>query len=885
MGPCDLKTSAKAWNDGITAFQNAFLLSENNDPSKAIKYALEEIKKSNPSVDFLPESFYSPIIDQLKAKGIIDKNYSYTKEKITGIEKALNKFKVLNDPDKKKMAESLSKKKGVITERDVKNSYAELKGLPSFTPELNKIIDQAAEDRKAYESATRKVKDTFAEIQEAKKDGKLTPELDKEYSDKLSVMQKEVNVALENYLKSDLALGEHLSAKRHWVYQYGDIMKMNLMTPVSILKNTTGMVGDAIFRNMSNLVAAPLSMATLGVRRALGKTNASVASTKIISKTAGAFKGQAALKAKLYSKYGTEPVYSDKLRTPNFADGARNLRKAMEGDKTFFNTAAAIFKISPSIITRGLGSPDFFFQEMSETGELNRIGLEKGYTGAELKAFIMAPDEKSLQIAKDYAKQVTYKQDLGTKVDQLLQFDFAKVGDNMIANGYNPILARFLTGVAHAGKNVISPFIKTPINLLRAANKIVLPEWTLLTGLNAARKETNPDEKTNKAISAIADATVGFHIRAIALNMVVQGLISAGYDDEEQKTKEIVEKKAGGSNRVNVNALWRGLTMQEVKEMKGDRYVDINALGTLGIALGAYAHAYNQYGRKDQQAMTDYLKGGNFFSIPANAAMSELSSSLDFTFFSGWNDFGRALRNEKGYERNKWLENSLMTVIGGILPSTHQLLSKAAEPERKKAYEKDLSLSENIYNALGYRFAFNSFGDASKNYNVFAGNEGASKKKDYYLFDNYWGRLLASADPFKSKIADSPNTPVYKLYEAMRMVEKDKRDDLMPSPVKDEVNVGSKSNPNNKALSKQQHEYLQNQGSIHNMLLATPFIMSKDFDNADYDTKVEVLQGLYKKARTQAIKDLKEAFPDIKKRQPGEKKKGKTSKALLNKYD
>jgi len=337
---------------------------------------------------------------------------------------------------------------------------------------------------------------------------------------------------------------------------------------------------------------------------------------------------------------------------------------------------------------------------------------------------------------------------------------------------------------------------------------------------------------------------------------VSKGLISAGYDDEEDKVREVIEKKTGGPNKVNINAIWRGLTFQNINEKKNDRYVDINSLGTLGIAFGAYAHAYNKYGQKDLDKEIDYLKNGNFLSIPANTAVSQLSSALDFTFFSGWNESFKALKGE-GNDREKWLQNSLMTVMGGFLPSTHQILSKSETESRPKSYDKDLSFSQNVYNQMGYKFFFQV---PDKTFKVLTEHgEKPERIKEHYMFDNYWGRVLAATDPFKSKTVENPNSPSAKLYNTMQEVDKKDRDNIVPGFISDKIKVDGQE----VKLDKSQYNYFQQQASLHRMILATPFIMSQDYNKLDYDEKCKVLQSLYSEGREQALSELKEKYPKL----------------------
>lgn len=855
--PCNIKTINEAWNHAVKSFSNAFRLT--GDATKSIKYTLNELKEKYPDINFREDSVTEPLIEKLKEKGLVDKNYQYRKQKLTSIEKAFNNFKDLSDPDKKKLIEALSKK-DEITPQNIKNEYAALKGYPHLTPEFNKLIDQTATDRQAYEAIDRRMKTIFGRIQELKKDGKYTSELEKEFGGQLKALRKERNKALGTYMASDLAFGEYLSKTRHLVYQFGDMGKMNLMSIPTLLKNNTGMAADWIFRSISKLVAAPIELAVLGARRAMGKTNATYGSITLLAHTEGAFKSSAGNRLKLYGRYGSDAVYSDKVRTPNYIDGVRNIRNIMNGESKFKNILAFALKLSPTVITRGLGAPDAFVTEMATTAELNRIGKEKGYTGAELQAFILSPDEASMEKAKDYGKLVTYKKDMPLSDYIKLNMDFAKIGDDMIAKGGNPFMIRLGTGIAHLLKNRVAPFVTTPINLLRTANRIVLPEYTLAKGLYQASK-LKGDEQTHKIISTVAEAGTGLLFRMVAIQLVSQALISAGHDDEEDKVGETIEKKTGGFNRINMTAAMRGLLSGEVKEEKGDVYGDINALGGLGIAFGAYAHAYKKYGKEDVKKQLDYLKNGNYFSIPVNSAMSQLSSSLDFTFMTGWNDGYKAVKGE-GTDREKWGQESFMFMLGAILPAQHQQFSKASTESRPRMYDKNLNFSQNVYNTMGYRFFFKV---PDKTFKVLTEHgEKTERVKEHLMFDNYWGRVLAATDPFKTEKAHTDVTPTTKLYDAMQTVDKKERDNIVPTYVSDKVTIKGNKDI---VLNKEQYYYFQQQTSLYRMVQAAPYIMSKEFDKASYKDKCTVLQAIYEKQRSHALEDVrKKYFPTLKKK-------------------
>jgi hypothetical protein len=198
-----------------------------------------------------------------------------------------------------------------------------------------------------------------------------------------------------------------------------------------------------------------------------------------------------------------------------------------------------------------------------------------------------------------------------------------------------------------------------------------------------------------------------------------------------------------------------------------------------------------------------------------------------------------------------------MTVMGGFLPSTHQILSKSETESRPKTYDKDLLFSQNVYNQMGYRFFFQV---PDKTFKVLTERgEKPERIKEHYLFDNYWGRVLSATNPFKSKSVENLNSPSAKLYNTMQEVDKKERDNIVPGFISDKIKVDGQD----VKLDKNQYNYFQQQASLHRMILATPFIMSQDYNKLDYDEKCKVLQSLYTDGREKALSELKEKYPNL----------------------
>lgn len=896
MSKCDIKDSSQAWNDGVEAFKKAFL-STGGKPTESLNFAMREVNSKHPDFDFETQSFTNPIVSSLKGKGVIDESYQYKgkKEKKSAPDKKIDRIvdKMKGVPaDKKKgfarkVYESFNED-GLLTDERVKNLYAEALGLPSTDKSFDPVIEKTAKDLQIINVIDEKVKDIYKDIQEEKtKEGKLSKEKNKEFSDQLSELSKQRDVAIDEHLKSSLAFAQKLQDRGFWMYNLADFIRMNLMNPVSLLKNITGAGFDAVFKTMVTSIASPISQLLL---RPITKIN----SNPIGARIRGLKDAKILKQAGRTFKYGTNNQ-SNEIRRVNHLDAVAQLRKAMQstGTSKVKNYLAAILKMHPDLIGRFLGAPDAAFFEKEYSQELNRISESKGLKGAEKQAFLMNPDEKSVEIATESANESTFKSKLPDWLEKFASFNPKENEKKLIKKGYNPTLAKILSGLKSLSLTVVFPFIKTPLNIVRSSSKILLPELVLTQSIIEASKEFDLTQKQKILLEGTATAAVGFFIRNVALQMVSQGLISAGYSDEDKKTKDNVEQKNGGPNRINYSAFVRGMMFQDMTERKGDRYADLNSLGVTGIVMGAYAHAYNQYSKDDIEQQTQYTKNWtNAFTIPMDALSSEFSATLDYTFFSGFNQIERMVKNEQGYERKQYFANLMATAFGGIAPSTYQKLSTQKSQEVKKQFDKDLDFwgwHGNLANTFGYRFFFDDKNLKNKYFSLAEKEGGGIKKKQYMLFDNYFGRVLqAEFGVFKSTDANM-NGPVPRLYNASREVDKDERDKMFPAAISDKISIqsrrGGKTKSQDVQLTNEQHDYIQEQASNYRMMLATPFIMSPDFNTTDFETKSKVLQALYQEGLKYAKKDLVKAYPDIKyQKVEGQTADKKAVKKLVRKY-
>lgn len=895
---CDIKDSAKAWNDGVDAFEKAFKFT-GGKTTEAIKYAIDEINRQNPGFEFDVSSFTNPLIASLKENNLVAQNYKFTdgKKPADKVDKIAEKMNGLNASQKKEFARKVFsglQEDGLLTDEKVKNIYSEAIGVPAMNEKINQQIDITAKALQEDKSVEDEIQEEIKRMQADKEtfaDKKLSPEKDKEYTKKFEELGTRRQVAKAEAMKQSAKFADMLQEKRFWLHQLTDYMPLNLMNPNSLAKNISGAIADGLVRTIGGTLASPVSQAVAIFTK--------INSNPIGSRSKGLSRAQLKSKASAAWKYGATD-FNNELPRANYLNSANRLKRAMDdtGLNKFKGILSGILKIHPDIISKGLTVPDALVYEMLQASEFNRIADAKGLKGAEKEAFMLDPDEKSREVAENIAKRGTFKQDLPdwlSGVRKLSAYDPGKRSDEIIRKKQedgkliSPTAVKIGTGLSNLLLKSAVPFIKTPINIMRTASRVLLPEYELGQSLMDAKKETDPVEKQRLIIDGITRATAGMFVRHIAFQMIAQGLISAGYDDEDRKTKDIIEQELGGPNRINYSALVRGLMFKDMKKQAGDKYVDLNILGALGVVMAVYAHAYNKYDKNEIENRTSYNKNlSNAISIPWDLAWAEMSSTMDFTFFTGINQLQGAVMNKEGYETNQLATQYIANAFTGVAPSTYQKLSMQASPDVKKQFDKDLSFSENLANVLGYRFAFQNKQLKNKYFSLTEKGESGKKKKAYMLFDNYLGRVLEAEFDF-AKVTDGKiNDPISRLHEALKDVPKDERDKLFPPAINQEVNINTgKSKKSQKVnLTEDQYDYLREQASNYRMMLATPFIMSEDFKKADHETKVKVLQSYYQEGLKHAKKDLKARYPNIKKQAPSDQSiSSKKVKSIVNKYD
>lgn len=882
---CNIKTSAEAWNFGVDTFEKAFLSS--NKMTESLNYAISETQKKYPDLDFEVKSFTDPLISAMKETGDIPKNYSYG-EKQTDIQKKIEaistKMEGLDQAGKQKFAKQIFSKaldEGYITEEAVKTAYASAMGLPTITPEVNESIKKMANANKEVDKIEEEKVNKIKELQSLKSADKLTDEENVRIDEELKDIYSRQQQAKENARAAANELAQQMEPLSFWEWRLFSRANMNLMGIKTLLKNLTGGLADTVIRQMGNAVGSTISTITNGVMR---KNNPLPFGKRAL----GAIEARKKVAKNVVTAFKTgETTYDKKLPSYNHMNAVTKLRQAIEatGLEKIKLYASTLLRVSPDLVGRTLAATDQIFNASIYEAELASIAESKGLKGAEKTAFIMDPDEKSKEYAQKKADEATFKdENILTKSQTLshLKSDPSKMYQKYLEQGKSKFAARMYSSLFHAASTIITPFVKTPINIMRQAARYILPEVELARGLMDAKNETDPNIRQRIVYDAIGRVAVGIMFRNVAMNMVAQGLITAGFKDDDPESKDTIESVKHGPNRINASALIRALAFQGVSSKKNDTWVDLSSLGVLGIVMGTYAHATSSMSEDEKIDARNISLSGE-----ASLALSELQSALDNTFLSGTNQVFEAINDKEGNKAQRAGVNAFMVAISGIVPATMQTLSTQSNANVKKQFDPDKGFTENLYAALGYKLFAQSENLKNKYFNLASEEKYGPKKKDYMMFDNYLGRVLeANLDVFKPETVKE-DTPENRLLVEMGKAKDDEKGKLFPPAISDTQTMKTGKKSFKVQLTNEQHEYLMQQAGKYRLMQATPYIMSEDFTNSSLEVKTKVLQeGPYKEGLEMAKKDLLANFPEVKTQviEEGSKSSKNEVKKLKKKY-
>lgn len=977
---CNIKDNIDALNHGLDSFEKAFKFTGGNT-TKALKFALSEMKSEYPDIDFDPNTFTDHVSDIMKDAGLIPKSYKFgkgakkeksqdekikklaediasgkekekstTKEKEdftdeqkkirsfvsskygkslskseldallkesvgdksiksiiderlaiideeksvseklkqaekenkvkekgefnteaakekykSEVNKVVNKFTGLNEDQKKTVSSDLMNdliENGLINDKDVLNAISKATGKPEISEKILDASDALSEANTKLE----KVKDKITEAIKNKADKKT-----------LDALAKEQYVSEDAVMKAGLELSRLVPPYSFWYHDNIMAAQLNLMTVKSFWKNITG-ASDMAIRYMGSSVGAVVGLGF----QIFTKTNPLPFGQKALGVINAIRDKKIQRQAKLAFKYGSAEVSGD-IPSHNFFDSVNKLRNGLESwnkdkkAKALLEWTQMMLRVSPEIASKALATPDQAVYTAVYESELNSIAATKGLKGDEKAAFLLKPDESSALYAHDKARTATYKNDPSVKaykkVLDMLSYDPRKHYQEMVSEGSNPAWAKIVTSVYATAKIITVPFVKTPAALVNFTYTYIVPELALAKTLAYDfRKQEDPNLKNRIIAESVGKYVASVTLRYIAINMVANGLISAGFGDDDERATDIQEQAKGGSAKINMSALWRAMMCQGYSSKKSDSWQSLSFYGGTGMILGTYAHMYSKMTDEEKKALADQNPlDPKFYLSSPTAPVAVIKSAMENTFLSGTNMIFKLLTEENEDRGSKFAINAATLMMTGAFNSHLQEISKSYDPHLKKQYDKELSFHENLLNKFGYNFLLGSTGPGMKNkiFSLAKDEEGALKYRKHILFDNWLGRWISSETGFDMETFHSdPESEAYKLSDAAYKVAKDERKVFFPSGIGRVQSVktkrDSKTSSINVELTPEQHEFLITKASMARMYFSAPIINSTEFKESLPAAQAKALQKAYKYGIDEAKKLLIDRFPEIK---------------------
>lgn len=868
---CNIKESSEAWNYGVETFGKYY---NGNNPTSSFRKTIKDIKAKFPDVNFDPKSFIEPLLESMKKSGHIDEDYQFYKpektlteqqvknklseEKKTNIIKAADKLRDLDENQKSKVLKNLYHtfdQQGILTEEHIQNAYADALGMPAMNEETKGAIQDVSNQFKKLQDIQSNIDKKAQELDNLIKEGKLTDEESKKLGMEIYDLGKQEQAQKFIVGRAQNKLSQSIKEKQFSELSLVDFQVMNLLSPATLFANITGMAFDLPLRYSRRAISSLMNIVADSYKNKKIDTRSWASSTKgTAMQIPSAWKKFKEALLFNNTDFGKEIPRYDNINAVTAFKAMMDSKSLKEGAGKFI---PFFFRIHPDIIKRALAGPDQFVHSLIFGGELNRIADQKGLKGAERELFLVRPDEKSIEAAMALADEATLRTE--NFASKHLSYSPMKDYERLVEKGRNKYYARALVFLKYFSIKNIAPFTKTPLNLISLAARYTVPGYELARTAVLAHAEQDGSTRRQIIRDGIGTAIVGFAIQRMAFQLIVSGAISSGFGDDDEKTREGVEKQLGGQNRVNYSALLRLMSGGSAEHKDGDETIELRSLGILGMVLGAHAHAFNKYSEKEQEEQFDITNTLNTFPKELKAT---LISALDNSFMSGTNTLIDALKSDEDYKTEKYTNQAVLNLLTGIAPSTYQKASTSLAENIKQTYDKDKTMSENLADSFGYKFLFSGGKDMKNKYYSLSEEEGNHiKKRDYMYFDDILGRILHSEfSVFKTK--DVENSTLSKLYNSAKEVDKKERSKMYPSSIsqKDPITLDLDEGSVKVKLNNEQYDYLVQKASFYRMLAATPYINSEDFDKNSYDDRAKTLARFYEDGLSAAKKALVDRY-------------------------
>lgn len=577
-----------------------------------------------------------------------------------------------------------------------------------------KASAQLVQDLKVIESDLEKM---FNHAIEAELNGVPKAEIDaikKQIKEKL----KEHTDALHNAEKAAKVIGETLAGKGDIAEKVGAVIKGNLITPASQVVNIIGNYSMLPVRSTKNVIATSLDILLSGVgylnEKAIAKVNEkeiayinkeserlgipkekvnvpiSFAKTKRALAKLPSFKrtrtGFGLSKQRLIGEgkgyvQGIKQLWTGSLPTDlqrvELRSGLHPLdaminnynmlsgKEKLEFKKFAENFYESTIGVAPEVTFRLLNLFDKPVRIGAERDKLNQLADLKNLKGAVREKFLEMPDLESAEIARKAGDEATFQQDTWlSKWSSGLDQKMLKAAKETT----NPMLkAAYYTG--YYAKNMVVPFVKTPINVEMELLGYAVPEVALARGLVAMYKGDRQGFTEN-----MGKAIVGsYMLKGIGylFGAGIMTLASGGHEDDSDqfitpkiKSAEYRDKPA---YYINIDAWQRDIhnkiygTKLSLDWQEGDQISSYRRMGIVSAMAMAQAEAYRGKSKEE-------IKNLNFWQTAHTSIPALVKSGAEQTFVSGTSSLINVFIGTE-YERDNFFLGLSKAAGASVLPN------------------------------------------------------------------------------------------------------------------------------------------------------------------------------------------------------------------------
>ncbi len=785
-----------------------------------VNEALDEIKTgktSEPKVTTVNKDQVKH--DIAKAKELMSKSFEglemseYAKKKLTA-----------------DVIEHLENNNGKISKNQFKNLYAEALGYDFVSPEAEADIKANFEEIQKATDLRDKLNSLLDEAVAKEKGQNMSKEEAADYKKRINDLNKELFDQTLIAEKANDKVSDYFRGDKNFYQTIASMIQGNLLTPMSQIFNISGYVFTLPVRFMTGLGGTALDYLEAGLARTkLGSKylDENIKTNTFTEVSQGLKMGLVpGLKESVYKlktgQLSEDFMMRDVQQKFNAFEALQDFWKGKFKNKDFETKLTAFieghFGIPAEIMFRMLGPADITVRKSAEYGRLAEMAKAKGLQDFEFMRAVLNPEEETKEEAKKYSTKVTYQND--NVVSDLLN---SKKGGEFIEKIAGEKLAYHINGTLKILKTGVIPFTKTPLNIMSELIMYMMPPLAITRAMIAAKQGDRRTFNLN-----MSKAMVGAGLAYVTYQLIANGLMTAGQDDEDTEKEKKAMYENIGYKKLNWSALKRFMDGEKNwnQIQNSDTWINYEKMGLPGMVMSTWAGYY-----KDKTS--EEVKDRNFLNDALGGSTAALKASIEQSFLKGTSDALTAIMNPGTKKANYFMVGYLGALGSAIYPNTLASISKSSDP-----FIRDKRTDEGFTKMLVNEYKTKLFmGDKLPTKVTLWGEDAKAVPEGtnpyvYYLLD-----------PIKSKDIDSSKFgyKIFDFWNSIPETDKDLKNKILPSVPKDQIEVKHQD----VALTIEEYNLFQKMVGKNRAMEAEKYVVSGDFDTDTPEQRVKKLQKIY----------------------------------------